>query len=179
MSDKILNKFLQIEKERFELFNRLEKVSTETLNLKPQPDKWSIIQIVHHLYKSEQLSIVYIKRKLRDKTKIKKSSIASFVRGLMLEWALRFPTKLKAPSNVADVPDFAELEVYEKKWEKIRSDLKEIIVNTEEEILLNDVFFHPAVGEMNMINALKFMDAHFHHHKKQIDKILLFNNKLV
>ena len=97
----------------------------------------------------------------------------------MLEWALRFPTKLKAPTNVSDVPDFAELELYSEKWVRIRRDLSEIIENTNLEILKSDIFKHPSVGEMNMLHALKFMQAHFDNHKKQIDNILQIKNNLV
>jgi len=179
MSDKILSKFGKLEEDRNELFLILEKVNKELLNNKPQKNKWSIIQVVHHLYKSEQLSIVYIKRKLRDKNKIKKSSLVSLGRGLILEWTLRFPTKLKAPTNVSDVPDFAELKLYDTKWNIMRSDLLEIIENTNLEILKSDIFKHPSVGEMNMLSALKFMQAHFEHHKKQIDNILQNKNILV
>ena len=179
MGNKISNRFKTLEENRYQLFTKLKNVNEDILNNKIDETKWSIIQIIHHLYKSEQLSIVYIKRKLRDKSKIKKSGIASWVRGLILEWALRFPTKLKAPSNVSDVPDFAKLDIYENKWKMLRKDLSEIIENTDTKLLLSDIFKHPAVGETNMVYALKFMQAHFNHHKKQIDKILLINNKFV
>ena len=179
MENKISNRFKALEESRYQLFTKLKNVNEDILNNKIDETKWSIIQIIHHLYKSEQLSIVYIKRKLRDESKIKKSGIASWVRGLILEWALRFPTKLKAPSNVSDVPDFAKLDIYENKWKKLRKDLSEIIENTDTELLLSDIFKHPAVGETNMVYALKFMQAHFNYHKKQIDKILLINNKFV
>jgi hypothetical protein len=171
--------FNNLENKRHQLLMELKEIDNQILNYNPLGNKWSIIQIIHHLYKSEQLSIVYIKRKLRNANNIKKSSFSSFVRGFMLEWALRFPTKLKAPANVSNVPDFGELEDYKTKWSNIRKDLSEIIKNTDIKILNSDIFKHPSVGEMNMIHALKFMHAHFHHHKKQIDKILLINNKFV
>ncbi|MCP4969924.1 MAG: DinB family protein [Arcobacter sp.] len=179
MKNKINTKFEKLENDRKNLFLRLKKVNKDILNFKPQENKWSIIQIIHHLYKSEQLSIVYIKRKLRDTTKVKKSGLGSLGRGLILEWTLRFPTKLTAPSNVSDVPDIAKLELYNEKWVRIRKDLSEIIENTTVEILKSDIFKHPSVGEMNMVHALKFMQAHFDNHKKQIDNILQIKNNLV
>ena len=179
MSDKILNQFNKLEEELNLLFSNLKKIDNNFLNYKPEANKWSIIQIIHHLYKSEQLSIVYIKRKVRDKNNIKKSNLVSKIRGFILEWTLRLPTKLKAPANVADVPDTAELKFYIDKWTKIRDDLLQIIKNTERNLLMSNIFKHPAVGETNIIYALKFMQAHFEHHKKQIDKILLSDNKFV
>ncbi len=164
---------------RYELFEKLKEIDNQTLNLKPNPEKWSIIQIIHHLYKSEQLSIVYIKRKINNTQNIKKSGTASFIRGKLLEWALKFPAKLKAPENVSDVPDFAELDIYKIEWEKLRNNLSEIIENTDSKLLMSDIFKHPSIGNMNIIYALKFMHAHFNHHKKQIDKILQNKNILV
>jgi len=179
MKNKIKTRFDKLELDRKNLFSKLEKVNEDVLNLKPQENKWSIIQVIHHLYKSEQLSIVYIKRKLRDTQNINKSGLVSIARSLLLEWALRFPTKFKAPNNVSDVSDIAELELYSTKWTRIRNDLIEIIENTDIEILKSDIFKHPSVGEMNMVHALKFMQAHFDNHKKQIDNILQIKNNLV
>lgn len=179
MKNKIKTRFDKLELDRKKLFSKLGKVNEDILNYKPQENKWSIIQVIHHLYKSEQLSLVYIKRKLRDTQNIKKSGIGSLARALLLEWALRFPTKLKAPANVSDVPDTAKLEFYSEKWIRIRNDLSEIIENTNIEILNGNIFKHPSVGEMNMLHALKFMQAHFDNHKKQIDNILQRKNNLV
>ena len=179
MKNKLITRFDNLELDRKNLFSKLERVDKDILNFKPQENKWSIIQVIHHLYKSEQLSIVYIKRKLRDTQNINKSGIGSLARSLLLEWALRFPTKFKAPKNVSDVPDTAELELYSEKWTRIRNDLIEIIENSNVEILKSDIFKHPSVGEMNMVHTLKFMQAHFKNHKKQIDTILQIKNNLV
>ncbi|MEE9430590.1 MAG: DinB family protein [Melioribacteraceae bacterium] len=179
MKNKIFSRFRKLEDSRNELFSILKKNDDDILNYKPQENQWSIIQVIHHLHKSEQYSIVYIKNKLRNTKEINKSSVGSFARGLVVEWALRLPTKLKAPTNVSDVPDFAKLELYSTKWTRIRSDLLGIIENTDLDILKSDIFQHPSVGEMNMVHALKFMEAHFNHHKKQIDKILQRKNNFV
>ena len=168
----VLDRLNFLENKRIKLFSRLDIIDNNKLNLQPSEGKWSIIQIVHHLYKSEQLSIVYIKRTLFKSENLNKSGLLSAIRGSILGLALKSYIKFNAPKNVSDVPEFGELEHYGNKWSRIRNDLHNIIEQSCEEILNCNIFSHPSVGKMNMVYALKFMESHFDHHKKQIDNVL-------
>ena len=108
MKSKILKEFNQLESQREILFSHLNKINNDKINYKPASNKWSII---HHLYKSEQLSVIHIKRSVSKGGKLKKSDILSKIRGFALTASLKTNLKFKAPQNV---PDFAELELYEK-----------------------------------------------------------------
>lgn len=170
--NKILELFQNVEQEKEQLFEKLNTVDTKKLNHKPNQDKWSIIQIIYHLYKSEQLSIIYIKRSVSKPDRVSRSGLLSKIRGLILVLALKTNYKFKAPQNVAKVPEFGDLETYSTKWSKVRIELQKIIEQAPEKILKSDIFNHPTIGKMNIYYAVKFIQTHFQHHKKQIESIL-------
>ncbi len=172
MKSKLQNKIAQLEKDRLTLLNVIKSLSEDELNFKPKKDKWSIIQVMHHLIKSEQLSVVYIKRKISSKSNIDKSNLRSRFNAFILKWGLNLPLKLKAPANVSDVPDFDTFENTASKWNNVRNSFIDLINNTSGEILDKDIFKHPIAGKMNILGTLDFFDAHFKHHQKQIKSLL-------
>ena len=174
-TQKIQSYFESLEKKRYELFEELEKINNQKLNLKPNPDKWSIIQVMHHLIKSEQLSVIYIKRKISNKSLLENSNIKSKINAFALKWGLNLPLKFKAPTNVSDVPDLDTFENVKLKWDKVRNSFSSIINDTSTEVLTKNIFRHPIAGRMNMIGTIEFFDSHFKHHHKQIKALL---NKL-
>jgi len=169
---KLQEKFVQLEKDRLTLLNEIKILNDDELNYKPKPDKWSIIQVIHHLIKSEQLSVVYIKRKISNKSNIDKSNLRSKFNAFALKWGLNFPIKFKAPASVSNVPDFDTFENTTSKWDNVRNSFIDLINNTSERILYRNIFKHPIAGKMNIIGTLDFFDAHFQHHKKQIKSLL-------
>ena len=172
MNLKLKRKFDKLEKGRLELFSKLERIDTNLLMKKPTEVKWSIIQILFHLFKSEQLSIISIKHTITKNKNIKNSNILSHFRGLVLMLALSTNFKFKAPQNVAVIPDNGSLNDLQIKWDKVRKNLLEIIETTDEKILKSDIFSHPLAGKMNLNATINFMHSHFNHHKKQIIRYL-------
>lgn len=172
MHSKIQSKINQLEKDRLTLLNEIEGLNEDQLNYKPNPDKWSIIQVIHHLIKSEKLSVIYIKRKISNKSLLENSNIKSKINAFALKWGLNLPLKFKAPTNVSDVPDFDTFENVKLKWDKVRNSFSSIINDTSTEVLTKNIFRHPIAGRMNMIGTIEFFDSHFKHHRKQIKALL-------
>jgi uncharacterized damage-inducible protein DinB len=67
-----------------ETWNLTEGLSEEALLQKPGHDKWSVQEVIQHLYISESISLDYIKYKLKDVHKVKKSSLMNSLRSLAL-----------------------------------------------------------------------------------------------
>lgn len=172
MKTAIKEKINQLEQKRFELMSELEVLNDERLNYKPLENKWSIIQIMHHLIKSEKLSVIYITRKITNKSTIDKSSLISKLNAFALKWSLILPLKLKAPHNVSDVPNFDTFQNTKSKWDKIRNSFASIVESMSDDLLNKDIFKHPVAGEMNIEGTIDFFDAHFKHHQKQIKPLL-------
>ena len=172
MDSKLESKFNQLESSRLQLLAELEKRDDKELNFHPGKDKWSVIQVMHHLIIIEQLSIGYINKKLTYKTNIKKSGFGAAIRVFVLTLILKMPFRFKAPKIVSEVPDNSDFKETKDQWDQIRKEMRELFDNLPEELLNKNIFKHALAGKMNIYQMLGFMEEHFKHHVKQIDRIL-------
>lgn len=168
----MLTIFDSLEKQRCAIFADLDALSETQLHFSSNPARWNLLQVVLHLMTSEKLSVIYIKRKTGSGKSIPASRLLSAFRLLALNIALKLPVKYKAP-KMADTtgkePDYEKLK---SEWKEVRSVLKKLIETLDDETLKSELFKHPVAGEMNMKQALKFMEIHSAHHQKQIHNIL-------
>ncbi|MCH8318389.1 MAG: DinB family protein [Bacteroidetes bacterium] len=171
MNNKLRKKFDRLENTRLELMENLEKFGETALSFQPHQDKWSIIQVIHHLNKSEQLSVAYINKKLQYRTNIKNSGIAAVIRSFLLKLALRSSFRFKAPKFIADVPKTDTFESIKDQWEQTRMDIRKLLDKFPDEFLDKNIFKHAFAGKMNIYQMLNFMQDHFDHHLKQIGRI--------
>ena len=164
--------FNKLENSRLQLFAKLEMKEESALNFHSGKDKWSIIQVLHHLMISEHLSIVYIKKKLTYRTNIKKTGFSAALRLFTLKLIFKSPFRYKAPKIVSKVPDNDNINQVKDQWDQTRKELKELLDSLPKEFLNKDIFKHAFAGKMNIFQALCYMDEHFRHHLKQIDRIM-------
>lgn len=164
--------FERVEKQRNEIFSKLDALTEKQLHHNPGPGEWNILQVILHLKTAEKLSVNYIKRKARSDEAIPKSGILSKLRSATLKFALKLPIKFTSP-KITDTtdkdPDYEELK---SEWEEIRSDLKSLIKKLDEDTLKKEIFNHVVAGKMNMKQALEFIEMHTAHHRKQIQRIM-------
>ncbi len=172
IKDKLLATFKNLEKNKTELLLKIKNIEYEKLNKPPEKDKWSIAQIYQHLIISEKLSVMYINKKLHYKTGIQNTNIASAFRLQLLKLAFNLPFTLKAPENVAKLPEQSTLTEIIDEWEKVRVDLRKIIEELPAEFLSGNIFKHPLAGKMNLYHSLEFFNFHVSHHRKQIERLL-------
>jgi len=171
MNNKLCIKFDRLEKTRLELMENLEKFGEKELSFQPHQDKWSIIQVIHHLNKTEQLSVAYINKKLQYRTNIKNSGSAAVIRSFLLKLALRSPFRFKAPKFIADVSQTGTFESIKDQWEETRKDIRKLLDEFPDDFLDKNIFKHAFAGRMNIFQMLNFMQDHFDHHLKQIGRI--------
>ena len=171
MDSKLELRFNQLENSRLQLLAELEKRDDKELNFHPGKDKWSVIQVMHHLIIIEQLSIGYINKKLTYKTNINKSGFGSAIRVFVLTLILKMPFRFKAPKIVSEVPDNSDLNETKNQWDQVRKEMQELFDNLPEDFLNKNIFKHALAGKMNIYQMLSFMEEHFKHHVKQIDRI--------
>ena len=81
------------------LLRDLQKLSDRDLNWQPKADKWSVLQVMMHLMKAEDMSIKYVKKKLSFEPKLKRAIIMGPLRGMMLNTSLRSPFKAKSSGS--------------------------------------------------------------------------------
>lgn len=169
MSINLREAFNKLEAQRGDLLGRLEGVNNARLNIKPQPGKWSIMQILCHLTLAEKLSLDYLRKKMAGSKEFEKSGVVSAFKTWALKIFLRSPLKFKAPSRATDLPDEQTFEDTKTQWDEVRQGLRDAIESFPDEMGDAVVFKHPAVGPMNIRQMLSFLREHLSRHARQIE----------
>src|SRR5512146_1648812 len=119
MIEVLKSKFLILEKNREKLYDKLEKLDEKQLNYRPSEYKWSIVQIVFHLVKTEQLSVISINKEIKN-TKSRKAGLSAFLRSTLLKYSLISPLKFKAPPILGNMPKEYSINELKTKWSTVR-----------------------------------------------------------
>ncbi len=170
--DKIKSKFFHLQESRKNLASQLTAIDSRFMIFKINAEKWSAIQICFHIIKSEQLTIISLGKNLQLKDRLKKSSFISTVRSMSLTYVLKSGIKIKAPAIVANMPENYDFDELMKKWQTIRTSLKDYIDKFPAEYLNKEIYKHPIAGWLNLSQTLIFLQNHFDHHKIQIERLL-------
>ena len=168
--EKLIIRLDELNSQLSNLFEDLKRFSTDQLFQKPGPKVWSPIQVLYHLYKSEMLSLRYIKKKVQYDKNPATSGLLTFFRSVVLSLALQTPFKYRAapPVDVEELPGGATMETIQKDWVNVREELRTFLLQIDTSYLSKNVYKHPLAGRFNLYQMLKFFNDHFQRHKKQI-----------
>lgn len=171
--------FNRLEQQRTELINILKENSAAQLVSSPAPGKWSVLQILTHLYASEKLSINYIKKKSLGIQAVGNAGLRQSLLMPILKISQRLPFRFKAPKVVVEnTPEPLPLEQLIDQWSLLRLELKVHLENVSDGNLKKLVYKHPFAGRLSLPQAMQFFAEHINHHQPQIKKALKFSNKL-
>ena len=163
-------KFGDLTLKRKVLLQKLDSLSTEELNFKAGPDKWSVVEVVEHLVIVEEDLLQQISRRAPD------SSLDDKLRSLE-----KYKTVIKVMERdiPVDVPDEraapkgqVTLDALINRWEDIRKKLHELLEATIPKNKDSLVYRHPFAGPLDISETLHFFDVHFDNHMRHIDRIL-------
>jgi hypothetical protein len=163
--------FTQIELQRNWIVDYISGIETPKLNLRPASGKWSVLEIVQHLYLSEKLTLDYLKKKLSFSPVFKKSGISTSIRFRLLIFAMWQPLKLKAPAAADIHHDQIQADELLRLWEEQRKDMIEFIINLPDTILKAEFYKHPVAGKLRIDHMLRFFYHHTDRHIGQIKKV--------
>jgi uncharacterized damage-inducible protein DinB len=173
MNSEIAPIFKQYEKSKLDLFADLDKLDSSLMNKKVNEKTWSVVQVMNHLIEAEMNTIKYVNKKLSGNTTLPKSGLGSLARYLILRIAFVIPfAKYKAPPVLSVPSNDDTYEVAKNNWLNVLDEMKNLIEKLDERQLKSEIFKHPVVGKMNMIQSLKFIQTHFNRHEIQINQIL-------
>jgi uncharacterized damage-inducible protein DinB len=172
MDPKLERKHQALQQQWEHLFARMQGLDDEQLNHPPQPQKWSVVQVLYHLIQSDKLVIAYIKKKIVSEQKLAKTGFRTWFRTVLLQIALRGPFKFKAPPMVAEVPDFMTLAEIQSAWRQSNQNFHALLASFPPHLMGKEIFRHPYAGRLNLYQTLDFMADHFSHHLKQVNPIL-------
>ncbi len=159
-----------IQSEWTDMVQLAQQLDEDTRRLKPTPDKWSVDDILWHLYLAEKMSLQYIRKKLAHPDKLLPSGFSARKNSTVLKTFLRSPAKAKVPTQIADIPQEHTGDALIAAWKDLRSDMAALIENTEIDQLDQLVYRHPIMGRMDMRGAMTFFYEHQRRHAKQLTR---------
>jgi len=172
MTKKMLSIFEKLETKRQSLFDMVDTIDNDLRTYKPDPESWSVLQVFHHLIVSEELSLLYLNKKLLSPSTIAHAGIISSLRSLVLNLALRFPFRLTAPQRVSEFPEKLDWIELKNRWINVREGMYVRLTNIPEEIENRLVYKHPSVGRLTLYQMLTFFRTHIDRHENQINRLI-------
>jgi hypothetical protein len=165
------NKYLILEQNRERLYDQIEKLDVKQLNYRPLEGKWSIIQIIFHIIKAEQITVISINKEIRNTANKTKFGLYSLIRSFLLRYALRSPLKFKAPPLLRNIPSDYDIHELKTKWITVRSKLHNALGEITDESAKKYMFEHPYAGRLSIYQTMDFLVEHFNHHYRLIKRL--------
>lgn len=144
------------------------------LNMSAIDGGWSVIQIMHHLILTEEISLRYVRKKLSFQPKLEPAGLNSWLKSVLLKIYLKVPLKFKAPDVVGEdqLPGFTSFKDTRNRWLGIRREWAGFLEQLPPELLDKTVYRHPLAGRLSWTGTLAFFRYHFERHKKQIERTM-------
>lgn len=170
--EELLNEFDRMESERQQLLGKLNSISLETLEKKPDGNTWSVTEVMYHLKVAEEGALKYMQKKL-DVGGHSKAAASAGLKQQFLNFMISLPIKFKAP-KVAQLPKDSSVNYTQAldEWNAVRKGLRKEYESIDESLIANELFKHPAMGKMNLIQSVRFMRQHMNRHIGQIERTL-------
>jgi len=176
MNPKLQKFYNRLEEQHTELFKLVQNQPIEVLTKIPKQDKWSVLQILTHLYISEKLSLAYIKKKSLAINEVGNAGFWQSCLMVILMVSQRIPFRYKAPKSVLqNTPSALPLLDLLAQWDLLRIELKSMLTNLPDKHVNRLIYKHPVVGRLSFPQAVDFFNEHIIHHKPQIKKNLKSN----
>jgi hypothetical protein len=164
--------FNSLEAQRHQLLDSV-KNTPDRFKTSPGNNKWSLHQILAHLVSAEKLSVQYLRKKMQGIDQAKDSGLIETLKMVVLKISQRLPLKFNAPQPVvAFTITYTSLDELIVDWNASREALKNLLEEIRDDQTKRMIFKHPAVGKLNIIQALEFMKEHIAHHLPQVKRLL-------
>ena len=172
MNPRLQKLFDKLEDDRIQLFKEVEKLSAEQFQ-KSIDGKWSVQQIMSHLYIAEKLSHQYMAKKVLGIKEAERSGLVEELKMIVLQLSQRLPFKFKVPHGLNELtPTGLSFEQLRELWETERGELKIFLEKFEPEYLDKKIYRHVRAGLLNIQHALIFFREHYIHHLLQIKRLM-------
>ncbi|MFE0504817.1 DinB family protein [Peribacillus butanolivorans] len=153
-----------IKKIRKELLEAVNNLSDEQLNAHPEEGRWSIIQVLNHLYLMERM----ITKRIADKLKSDESIPAE---DKPIEYTLNREVKVSAPLFVIPSEAFQTLDEVKNKLSESRQAFIQVVDSANEKDLEQKSFPHPLFKELSLKQWIPFVGLHEKRHLLQIEEL--------
>lgn len=158
----------RMESERAGLLASMSHLDSGLLEKKPTPEAWSVAQVIVHIATAEEASLDYLRKKLEVGGHGRASAVA-VLRSALLELALWLPIRYKAPAGLAQVPEMPMSRALQR-WDAVRRAMRNTYTELSEEQVSHELFKHPLVGKMGLLQGLRSLRRHALHHHGQVGR---------
>jgi hypothetical protein len=148
---------------REEVIKSILGLTDSQLNEKPT-GKWSIMQVLEHLYLLEKLIV-------HQMSKMMNSDEETVIEDKPINQIIDRTSKLVAPSYVTPSADFITLTTIQEKLLESRSALDAFLVDADEEKMLKRSIPHPVFGPFHLKQWVEIIGWHEKRHLVQIEEI--------
>jgi hypothetical protein len=143
-------------------------LTPEQLLFKPEPDRWSILQVLQHVVLGAQ-------GMRRSESELRQSPLREILKpGEMVKLVMDVLVK-DVPVDVPDPsmePDGkVTIEELRAIWRKERRALAALLETVSAEKLEQVMFSHAAAGPLTALQMLEIAEAHLGTHRRQMDRI--------
>ncbi len=150
----------------------LSKYQDSELNQPLAPGKWSALQHMVHINKSERSLLVLLYKAIKNKEPLKGSVLKIRFRSFLYKLSLNNGLKIEAPVFVVPSNDFLKLEDVKHDFTKTRHDLRQLLSILTDTQKNQFWVYHKNLHAMRAIDILNFMCFHQNHHQKKIMSLL-------
>jgi uncharacterized damage-inducible protein DinB len=148
---------------REEVLKSVSGLTDSQLNEKPT-GKWSIMQVLEHLYLLERLIV-------HQMSKVMLSDAETVIEEKPINQIIDRTFKLVAPSYVTPSTDFITLTTIQEKLLESRSSLDAFLIDADEEKMLKRSIPHPVFGAFHLKQWVEIIGWHEKRHLAQIEEI--------
>ncbi|GAA0430054.1 MAG: DinB family protein [Bacillota bacterium] len=158
------------EQARESLLSEVNGLTDEEINKKASADRWSVKQIMEHLYLMEVAITKIIQQQLitGDTVHVSEKPI---------HFTVNRSVKVDSPDFAVPSEDFVTLEEMKQKLAASHQGLRQLNETADKKTLREKSYPHPAFGDLSLEQYIPFVGYHEKRHIEQIKEVkAAFNN---
>ena len=158
----------KIETRYQKMFDLIDGLMPDQLLFKPEPDCWSILQVLQHVVSGAQ-GMRRSEAELRDNPLREILKPGAMVKVVMDVLVNDVPVDVPDPSLEPDGKVTVEelCAIWEKERRAVAVLLETVTAENQEQVM----FSHAAAGPLTALQMLEIAEAHLETHRRQIDRI--------
>lgn len=164
--------FKKLEVLKSSIITLFQDTPENILNRNPFENKWSPLQILYHVIRAEQATLIALKRTLKDYNSKEALGFLAPLISLQLKFLFSLPLKFKAPKGVDIIPENPDFGDLIKKWDGVRKDMSVVLQTIPANALNKNLFSTWYSNKMNVHHILVFLVLHSKRHSRQIKNLI-------
>lgn len=166
----LTDRLQRIEALRTSLLAETGGLDLQSLTTRLEPDKWSILEVLEHLVRSE----TDVMRGIFEGETLaaRERTLGNRMAFLVVMFVLRYPIPVKTPSRGMVPRGKWSWDEISSKWEQNHKTIRKFVDELDEEGRRQAVFAHPVSGPLTPYQAILMLEVHLRRHARQIRRMI-------